>query len=102
MTPNLVKGSNSLPGDRYDHPNHPKNNPAYHPSGYTPASERDQDQNQSNMSSGMDGDHSAKTMDAGANAASNVSDMSEGIHEDAKQGVSCLHISSLRIARRGY
>lgn len=86
MTPNIVKGSNSLPGDRYDHPNHPKNNPDFHPAGYTPPGAEQQDQ--SGMSSGMDGDHSAKTMDAGASAANNATDMADGIHEGAKTNVS--------------
>jgi hypothetical protein len=35
----------------------------------------------------MDGDHSAKTMDQGANAATNAMDQTDGIHEDAKQTV---------------
>lgn len=38
-------------------------------------------------SGGMDGDHAGKTMDRGANAATNLTEMSEGIHEDAKQTV---------------
>ncbi|EME46741.1 hypothetical protein DOTSEDRAFT_22775 [Dothistroma septosporum NZE10] len=32
----------------------------------------------------MDGDHSAKTMDQGASAATKVQDLTDGIHEDAK------------------
>lgn len=39
------------------------------------------------MSSGTDGNHSAKAMDRGANAASNAVDLSEGLHEDAMQTV---------------
>lgn len=35
----------------------------------------------------MDGDHSAKTMDQGANAASNAVDSTDGLHEDAKKTV---------------
>jgi hypothetical protein len=35
----------------------------------------------------MDGDHSAKTMDNGANAATNAMDQTDGIHEHAKQTV---------------
>ena len=38
----------------------------------------------------MDGDHSAKTMDAGATSAAAGTDMTEGLHETAKQGVSVL------------
>lgn len=38
----------------------------------------------------MDGDHSAKTMDAGAMSAAAGTDMTEGLHETAKQGVSVL------------
>lgn len=85
MTPNPFKGSNSLPGDRYDHPNHPRNNPAYQPD-----SLKDKDSsNTSDMSSGkVDGDHAAKTMDAGANAATGATDLSSGIHEDATKQVS--------------
>lgn len=86
MTPNIVKGSNSLPAARYDHPNHPTNNPDFHPAGYTP--NKDRDQEQSNMSSGMDGDHSAKSMEKGANLATNAADLTEGVHEDAKQTAS--------------
>lgn len=37
----------------------------------------------------MDGDHSAKTLDQGANAATKAQDLTEGIHEGAAQGV-CL------------
>lgn len=82
MTPNLVKGSNSLPSDRYDNPNHPANNPAYQPDSLK---EKKAQQTSENMSSGMDGDHSAKTMDKGASAATNAADMTEGVHEDVKQ-----------------
>lgn len=32
----------------------------------------------------MDGDHSAKTMDQGASAATKTQDLADGIHEDAK------------------
>ncbi|KAK4627622.1 uncharacterized protein CLAFUR5_04230 [Fulvia fulva] len=32
----------------------------------------------------MDGDHSAKTMDKGASAATKTQDLADGIHEDAK------------------
>lgn len=39
--------------------------------------------------SNMDGDHSAKTMDKGANAATNAMDQTDGLHEDAKQTVRC-------------
>jgi len=42
--------------------------------------------NKSDSTANMDGDHSAKTMDQGANAASNAMDQTDGIHEDAKQG----------------
>jgi hypothetical protein len=38
----------------------------------------------------MDGDHSAKTMDQGANAATNAVDQTDGLHEDAKQIVRSL------------
>ena len=38
----------------------------------------------------MDGDHSAKTMDQGANAATNAVDQTDGLHEDAKQTVRSL------------
>lgn len=87
MTPNPAKGSNSLPADRHDHPNHPANNPAYHPDSYK---EKKAQQASETMSSGMDGDHSAKTMDKGASAATNAADLTEGVHEDVKQTtVSC-------------
>ena len=36
----------------------------------------------------MDGDHSGKTLDAGANAATKTQDLTEGIHEGATQAVS--------------
>lgn len=36
----------------------------------------------------VDGDHAAKTMDAGANAATGSTEMSSGIHEDSQQTVS--------------
>ncbi|KAK4932287.1 hypothetical protein LTR66_015976 [Elasticomyces elasticus] len=88
MTPNPAKGSNSLPADRYDNPLHPKNNPDFHPAGYTPGQSQQREPDSSNNMSQMDGDHSAKTMDAGANAASNATDMTEGLHEDAKQSTS--------------
>lgn len=39
--------------------------------------------------SNMDGDHSAKTMDKGANGATNAMDQTDGLHEDAKQTVRC-------------
>jgi len=91
MTPNIVKGTNSLPVDRTDDPNHPANNPAFHAAGYK-NDNKSQDQSSTSMSSGgIDGDHSGKAMDQGANAATNVSDMTEGIHEDAKQTVSESH-----------
>jgi len=35
----------------------------------------------------MDGDHSAKSMEAGANSATKAMDMTEGIHEGASQGM---------------
>lgn len=86
MTPNPVKGSNSLPSDRYDDPNHPRNNPAYQPDSLKQQN-NSEDSAPQQSSSAMDGDHSAKTMDKGANAASNVTDMADGLHEDAKQTV---------------
>lgn len=85
MTPNPVKGSNSLPAARYDDPNHPRNNPAYQPN---KGNDQSTDSAPSGTASAMDGDHSAKTMEQGANAATNLTDMSDGIHEDAKQTVS--------------
>ncbi|MCJ1277175.1 hypothetical protein MMC21_004985 [Puttea exsequens] len=33
----------------------------------------------------MDGDHSAKTMEQGANSANKASDLTEGLHESVKQ-----------------
>lgn len=85
MTPNLVKGSNSLPKDRFDDPNHPANNPDFHPAGYS--GNKGTESSKPDQPGAMDGDHSAKTMDAGANAASNATDMADGIHEDANQKV---------------
>lgn len=82
MTPNIVKGSNSLPGDRYDHPNHPRNNPDFQPESLKQKTEQ-----QDMSSSGMDADNSAKTMDAGANKATQSSDLVDGLYEDAKQKV---------------
>ena len=35
----------------------------------------------------MDGDHSAKTFEGGANSATKATDLTEGIHEGAKQMV---------------
>lgn len=35
----------------------------------------------------MDGDHSAKSLDQGANAATNAVDQADGVHEDANQTV---------------
>ena len=52
----------------------------------TPTAE---DLQRSGNASGMDGDHTAKTMDAGATNAAAATDMTEGLHETAKQGVSC-------------
>lgn len=93
MTPNIVKGSNSLPGDRYDDPNHPRNQAQFQPDSLknkqsSDNSSSNSSSDSSNMSSGMDGDHSAKTMDAGANAATANTDMASGIHEDGQQLVS--------------
>jgi hypothetical protein len=34
----------------------------------------------------MDGDHTSKNLDAGANSATNTQDLTEGIHEDSAQG----------------
>lgn len=45
--------------------------------------------------SNMDGDHSAKTMDKGANAATNAMDQTDGLHEDAKQTVRCSNFLSV-------
>jgi len=90
MTPNPVKNSNGLPGDRYDDPNHPRNNPAYQPDSLK---QQKTESAQSNMSEQAgyttrpDGDHTAKGLDQGANAATNATDMTEGIHEDVSQGV---------------
>lgn len=81
MTPNIVKGSNSLPSDRYDDPNHPANQASFQ------ANKTEKSQESDMSSGGMDGDHAGKTMDRGANAATNLTEMSEGIHEDAKQTV---------------
>lgn len=93
MTPNIVKGSNSLPADRSDDPNHPRNNPAYQPDSLKDKS----DSNTGKMSSGgMDGDHAAKTMDAGANAATGSTELSSGIHEDSNQSVRAIPHSTLR------
>lgn len=45
----------------------------------------------------MDGDHSAKTMDKGASAATKTQDLADGIHEDAKPtGVLSSSASLLR------
>lgn len=89
MTPNIVKGSNSLPSDRSDDPNHPRNNPDYIPNSLKDQSAQESSSAQpSSSSSGMDGDHAAKTMEAGANAAVGSTEMSSGIHEDANQQVS--------------
>lgn len=86
MTPNIVKGSNSLPGDRYDHPDHPRNNPAYQPNSLK--DQNNSDSSDTSMSSNkVDGDHAAKTMDAGANAATGSTDLASGIHEDSQQTV---------------
>lgn len=82
MTPNIVKGSNSLPADRYDHPNHPRNNPDFQPDSLKQKADQQQD-----MPSPMDADHSAKAMDAGANKATQSTDLVEGIHEDSQQKV---------------
>lgn len=87
MTPNIVKGSNSLPGDRYDDPNHPRNNPAYTPDSLKDDNSADTSSAPSSSSPNMDGDHSAKTMEAGANAATGSTDMASGIHEDGNQPV---------------
>lgn len=84
MTPNIVKGSNSLPGDRYDDPDHPGNKAEFQPQSLI---EKKQKQSEDMSSGGMDGDHSAKTMDAGANKATQGTDMADAIHEDAKQTV---------------
>lgn len=84
MTPNIVKGSNSLPGDRYDHPDHPRNNPAYQPNSLKDNNNSDTPDMSSNK---VDGDHAAKTMDAGANAATGSTEMASGIHEDSQQTV---------------
>lgn len=92
MTPNIVKGSNSLPADRSDDPNHPRNNPAYQPDSLKDNS----DSSSSNMSANkVDGDHAAKTMDAGANAATGSTELASGIHEDSQQTVSNV-IDSVR------
>lgn len=82
MTPNILKENSSLPKGAND-PNHPRNNPAYQPNRGNQSTDTDQ----LASSSAMDGDHSAKTMDKGANLASNTTDMADGIHEDAKQTV---------------
>ncbi|KAK5087332.1 hypothetical protein LTR70_002180 [Exophiala xenobiotica] len=90
MTPNPVKNSNALPGDRYDDPNHPRNNPAYQPE---LLKQRKAEGAQSDMSEQAgsttrpDGDHTAKALDQGANTATNAQDMTEGIHEDVSHGV---------------
>lgn len=98
MTPNIVKGSNSLPGDRYDNPNHPRNNPAFQPESLK---QKKAEEAQSNMSEQAgyttrpDGDHTAKALDSGASAATNATDMAEGIHEDVSKSVG-LNSSSYR------
>lgn len=88
MTPNIVKGSNSLPSDRSDDPNHPRNNPAYIPNSLKDNDTSESSPAQSSSSPGMDGDHAAKTMEAGANAALGSNEMASGIHEDANSKVS--------------
>jgi len=89
MTPNIVKGSNSLPGDRYDHPNHPRNNPDYQPESLKQKKAEAQSDmsEQAGYNKSLDGDHTAKALDQGANAATNAQDLTEGIHEDVAQGV---------------
>lgn len=82
MTPNIVKGSNSLPADRYDHPNHPQNNPDFQPESLKQKAEQQQD-----VTSQTDADHSANAMDARANKATQNSDPVEGIYENSKQKV---------------
>lgn len=105
MTPNIVKGSNSLPKDRFDDPNHPKNNPAFQPNtsdssnsssntmsdSSIDAKNKASGVGSSSLSGQMDGDHSAKSMDAGANAATNVTDLADGIHEDSRKKVPFSH-----------
>lgn len=90
MTPNLAKNSNALPGDRYDDPNHPRNNPAYQPESLkqkkAEASQSDMSE-QAGYTTRPDGDHTAKGLDQGANVATNAQDMTEGIHEDVSHGV---------------
>jgi hypothetical protein len=87
MTPNLVKGSNSLPADRFDDPKHPSNLAKYQPNSL----KNKTDSSSSQASGAMDGDHSAKSLDQGANSAANVSDMADGIHEAADQTV-CANV----------
>lgn len=79
MTPNILKENSSLPNDPSD-PNHPRNKAAYQTA-------QGEGSDESKASSAMDGDHSAKSMDAGAGSALNATDMGDGIHEDAQQTV---------------
>lgn len=44
---------------------------------------------EANAASNMDGDHSGKAMDSGANSANKATDMTEGIHESSTQPVCC-------------
>lgn len=41
----------------------------------------------SDSTDSMDGDHSAKTMESGSNAATNAMDQTDGLHEGTNQGV---------------
>jgi len=92
MTPNIVKGSNSLPKDRDDDPNHPRNNPAFQPESLKQKkaeAQSDMSSDQAGYTTRPDGDHTAKALDQGASAATNAADMTEGIHEDVSNSVGC-------------
>ena len=92
MTPNILKPK-GLPAENYDDPNHPRNQDRFNPDSI----KQKEQSNQSDMSGRMDGDHSAKTMDAAANMTTNATDFTDGIHEDANQKVSrtCCHYTEL-------